>query len=151
MSPTIEKDIVIKRINGIQEELKELLKLAQLPYDEFAEGVGFKLAQYHLHRALAGVFNIGAHILSRVPGGQATQYSEIALKLGEFGIIDKQFAKEKLVPMAKYRNRLVHFYAEITAKELYDILQNDLGDFDTFLRGVKEVLEHPQKFNLEIE
>lgn len=151
MSPAIEKDIVIKRVNGIQEELKELRGLAQLPFEEFSEGVGFKLAQYHLHRALAGVFNIGAHILSRIPGGQATQYSEIALKLGEFGIIEKQFAKEKLVPMAKYRNRLVHFYAEITPKELYDILQNNLGDFDTFLKAVKEVLEHPDTFSLEIE
>lgn len=95
MTPAIEKDVIIKRINGIQGELAELRELARLSFEEFSEGVGFKLAQYHLHRALAGVFNIGAHILSRIPGGQATQYSEIVLRLGEFGIVDKRFAREK--------------------------------------------------------
>ena len=28
-----------------------------------------------------------------------------------------------------------------SAEEIYKILQNDLGDFDTFLAGVKNILE----------
>lgn len=148
---SLEKDVLIKRINGIQNEIKDLEKLGAMPFSEFSDGDGFKLAQYHLHRALEGVFNISSHILSRIPGSQATKYSEIALKLGEFNIIDKEFANSKLVLMAKYRNRLVHFYAEITAEELYGIIQNNLGDFNVFLKAVKEVLEHPEKFGLAIE
>src|SRR3989344_2791460 len=135
----IEKDTVLKRVNGIQIELAELGKLGQLSYENFQKEKGFELGQYHLHRALEGVFNISAHILSRLPGAQATKYAEIAQKLGEFGIIDKNFAATKLTEMAKYRNRLVHFYAEVTPEEIYKLLQNDLGDFDVFLRAVKNV------------
>jgi len=149
--PPIEKDVIVKRTNGIQQELAELKALAKLPFKDFSEGVGFKLAQYHLHRALEGVFNIGAHVLSRIPGGQATQYSEIALKLGEHGILDAAFAKEKLVLMAKYRNRLVHFYAEVTPEEMYGILKNNLGDFEIFLSSIKKVLENPGQFKLTVE
>ena len=151
MSNRLEKDVIVKRINGIQRELSALHRIQEIPFKEFAGGDGFKLAQFHLHRALEGVFNISTHILSRLPGAQATSYAEVARKLGEFGIIDKKFSEENLVKMAKYRNRLVHFYAEITEKEMYDILNNNLGDFDTFLSAVKKVLETPQQFRLSLD
>lgn len=147
----IEKDVILKRTNGIQQELFELRKLGKLRFNEFKKGDGFKLAQYHLHRALEGVFNISSHIISRIPGAQATQYKEIATQLGAFNIIDKKFADTRLVEMAKYRNRLVHFYAEITEKEIYDILRNNLGDFDIFLKAIKNLLINPKKFNLSVE
>ena len=83
-SNAIEKDIILKRINGIQQEIAELQKLSALSFEEFKGGDGYKLAQYHMHRALEGVFKIGSHFLSRIPGGEVTQYREIAEKLGEF-------------------------------------------------------------------
>lgn len=144
----LDKETILKRINGIQEEIKELEKLAKLPFHEFAEGVGFKLSQYHMHRALEGVFHIGSHILSRIPGADAAEYKEIAKKLGEFKIIDKNFSETKLSEMAGYRNRLVHFYAEISSKEIYDIINNNIQDFDIFLEAIKTVLENPQKFGI---
>ena len=147
----LEKDTIVRRVNGIQAELAELQKLGKQTPEDFSKGDGYKLAEYHLHRALEGVFHISAHILSRIPGGQAAEYKEMARKLGEFGIIDTNFANTKLVEMAKYRNRIVHFYAEIKTEELYDIIHDDLGDFDFFLSAVKAVLEDSQRFNLEIE
>lgn len=147
----LEKDTVIKRINGIQAEIAELQKLGAQSLDEFSSDIGYKLAEYHLHHALEGVFHITSHILSRIPGGQATEYAESARKLGEFGIMDKEFVNTKLVKMAKYRNRIVHFYAEITPAEYYDIIKNNLGDFDIFLSAIKQVLEHPERFDLTVK
>ena len=147
----IEKDIIVKRVNGIQAELATLRGFINFSFDDFLKEKGFELGQYHLHRALEGVFNISAHILSRIPGGQATKYREMAQKLGEYRIVDKQFADIVLSQMADYRNRLVHFYAEVTPEEIYKILKNNLGDFDTFLIAVKQVLEHPENFGLKLE
>ena len=147
----IEKDTILKRVNGIQVEIAELEKIGQLSYDNFQKEKGFELGQYHLHRALEGVFNISAHILSRIPGGQATKYKDIARNLGKFNIIDKEFADTRLTKMADYRVRLVHFYAEVTPDEVYKVIREDLGDFETFLTAVKNVLEHPEKFGLTIE
>ena len=147
----LEKDIIIKRVEGIEAEIDDLKKLGEKNLTEFQSGDAWKLAQFHLHRALEGVFNIGSHILSRIPGASASQYKEIAQKLGENKILPADFANNNLVKMAKYRNRLVHFYAQITPKELYQIIHEDLGDFDIFLAAVKEVLTKPDKFNLEAE
>ena len=120
------------------------------PFAEFG-GLEYDASQLRLQRALEGVFSISSHILSRIPGGQASKYSEIALNLGKYKIVDRDFAENTLVKMAKYRNRLVHFYDEITPKEIYDIIQNHLGDFDIFLAAIKKVLEHPENFDLSIE
>ena len=147
----IEKDTVLKRVNGIQIELAALEQLGKLSYEQFQKEKGFELGQYHLHRALEGVFNISAHILSRIPGGQATKYKDMARNLGKFGILDKEFAETQLARMADYRVRLVHFYAEITPEEVYKIIQEDLGDFDIFLGAVKNTLERPEKFDLMVE
>ncbi|HCR36030.1 hypothetical protein A2130_04300 [Candidatus Woesebacteria bacterium GWC2_33_12] len=146
----LEKDIILKRIEGIEGEIKELQLLKNKPFDEFKSGDSWKLAQFHLHRALEGVFNIGNHILSRIPGATATQYKEIAVKLTENKIIPNEFT-EKLVEMAKYRNRIVHFYAQITPEELYKLINDDLGDFDGFLSAIKKVLLNPADFSLEVD
>lgn len=53
--------------------------------------------------------------------------------------------------MAKYRNRLVDFYAKVSPTELYKIIHDDLGDFDVFLTAVKNLLNHPEKFGLLVE
>ena len=70
--------------------------------------------------------------------------------MGEYKMVYKEFAETKLVSMAKYRNRLVHFYAEIEPQELHGILQNDLDDFEAFLSSIKNVLTNPKKFGLRI-
>ncbi|KKT41490.1 hypothetical protein A2W54_04075 [Candidatus Giovannonibacteria bacterium RIFCSPHIGHO2_02_43_13] len=151
MTLPLEKDTIVTRINGIQIEIVELKNLSKQTLENFKTGDGHKLAEYHIHRALEGIFHIGSHILSRIPGGQAAEYKEIARKLGEFGIMDKSYANGALSKMAGYRNRIVHFYAEIIPEELYGIINNDLGDFEIFLKAVKNVLEHPEKFDLTVE
>lgn len=144
---------IIPRIDGITKNVKKLRALGSLTKDEFCDEHRdhFDVAKLRLREALEGVFNIGAHILSRMEGGRVTEYKDIAKKLGEFEVVDKNFAEGALTRMAGYRNRLTHFYAEITPQELFQIIHTDLGDFNTFLKSVKALLEHPEKFGLEIE
>lgn len=147
----LERNTIVPRLNGIAVDLGELRKLAELPVEEFARGPGYKVAYYHIHRALEGVFNIGNHILSRIPGGAgATRYKDIATLLGEHGVVPQEFARGPLQQMAGYRTRLVHFYAEITPKELYAIMRDRLGDIETFLKEIKKVVDHPERFGLTI-
>ncbi|MBI1870913.1 MAG: DUF86 domain-containing protein [Chlamydiae bacterium] len=145
----LEKESLLVRVNGIQGELSELGKLSVIPFKIFSEGDPFKLAQYYLHRALEGIFNISSHILSRLPGGyKGGTYKEMARLLGEKGIVSPEFAKGNLTKIAGYRNRLVHFYAEIMPEELYDILHHHLTDIEIFLKAVKDLMEKPERFGL---
>lgn len=65
-------------------------------------------------------------------------------------IIDKKFADETLTKMADYRNRMIHFYLELTNQEIYAIIRDKLGDFEIFARAIVKLLEKPKKFNLDV-
>ncbi len=149
----LKSQSIIPRMDGITKDLKKLHDLAALSPKDFSnvQYDHYDVAKLRLREALEGVFNIGAHILSRVEGGRATEYREIARKLGEYGIVEKSFADKELSQMAGYRNRLTHLYAEITPNELFDIITKNLGDFETFLSAIKQVLKHPEKFGMTVE
>ncbi|MBI5298689.1 MAG: DUF86 domain-containing protein [Deltaproteobacteria bacterium] len=148
MTPPLAREAILPRIDGIRKNLEKLEGLAKLPLKEFSKGDPFDLAQHHLRLALEGVFHIATHILSRIPGGRATEYKEIALKLGETGIVPKEFAQKALMPMAGMRNILVHNYSDIKPERLHDIIANHRNDIEQFLKYVKVVLENPKKFGL---
>jgi len=148
---TIKSQSIISRLDGIQNDLGKLEDLGKLSFSLFSQEDNFIKAQFYLRRALEGVFHIGSHILSRLPGGRATEYKEVALKLGELGIVDKTFSQTKLKAMAGYRNRLTHFYADITTEEIHGIIKDNLKDFATFLMSVKKLMKNPEKFNLQVE
>lgn len=42
--------------------------------------------------------------------------------------------------MAKFRNRIVLFYDEVDDKEVYRILQDNLEDFNSFMRQIRKFL-----------
>lgn len=152
MSGVLKRQSILPRLDGISRDIERLRKFGEQPFEEFkTNDDNFSLTKFHLRQALEGVFHIGEHILSRINGGRATEYKEIAKKLGEYKVVDLEFAQTKLVQMAGYRNRLTHFYSDITPTEMYEIIKNDLGDIETFMQYVKELLENPRKFNLEIE
>lgn len=146
----LEREAVFPRIDGIAKNLNKLETLGNLEFEEFTNGDPLDLAQHHLRLALEGVFHISAHILSRLPGGRAVEYKEIALKMGELNIVPKNFAKDILVPMAGMRNILVHHYADIDPKKLYDIIKNHRKDIEQFLTYIKIVLQEPEKFKLTL-
>jgi len=43
--------------------------------------------------------------------------------------------------MAGYRNRLIHFYHEVTDKELFLIVNNNVSDMENFVKEIKTFIE----------
>ena len=150
MTQSLEREALLPRMDGIRKNIAKLRELAALPQEQFKIGDPFDLAQHHLRLALEGIFHIGSHILSRLPGGRTVEYREIASKLGELGVVPQEFSERALVPMANLRNLLVHQYADLDPIRIQTVLQIHLGDVETFLSYIRELIEHPEKFGLQI-
>jgi len=134
-----------KNLNLIGEFLEKLRKLSKISRDDFlADERNPAATESFLRRCIEAVFDIGRHVLSKSFAFRSLEYKEIAKELGEKGIVTKKYSVT-LIKMAGYRNRLVHFYKEITANELYDILQNDLGDVEKFLNEMEIFLRKYKK------
>jgi uncharacterized protein YutE (UPF0331/DUF86 family) len=52
----------------------------------------------------------------------------VARELGEVGVTPADVTA-RFVVMARYRNRMVHFYDEVTDRELYELLTTHLDGF----------------------
>jgi len=74
-----------------------------------------------------------------------SEYKEIGPALQQQGVLVEDEART-LRTLAGYRNRLVHFYYEVSDDELYRICAHELGDVeriaDAYRRWVKQ---HPEK------
>ncbi|MBI2346259.1 MAG: DUF86 domain-containing protein [Deltaproteobacteria bacterium] len=151
MTATLEREAIFPRIDGMRKNLKKLGELAQLSIEDFRADDPYALAQHHLRLALEGVFHIGSHILSRLPGGRAVEYKEIAKKLGELGVVPRAFADRALIPMAGMRNILVHQYSDIDPGRLLTTIREHRTDIEEFLRYVKALMEHPERLGLSVE
>lgn len=42
--------------------------------------------------------------------------------------------------MAKFRNRIVHMYFNISDEMIYDIVQNNINDFERFIANIARVI-----------
>src|SRR4030042_1315145 len=148
----LNKEVLQTRISYIEDSLKSLERFKGIPYKEFhINSDNFRIAFYDLHRALEAVMDIGSHILSRIPGSRPSSYKDIPRLLGKNKVIPNNFASNQLIKMAGYRNRMVHFYGEISELELFNIIQEELEDFYTFCAYINKILKDPSKFNLVTE
>jgi uncharacterized protein YutE (UPF0331/DUF86 family) len=81
-------------------------------------------AESCLRRAMEALFDMGRHIAAKGFGQAVTEYKEIAVTLrrDELALLQK---------LAGYRNRLVHFYHDVSEDELYELCASHLGDVET--------------------
>lgn len=97
-------------------------------------------AESYLRRALEALLDLGRHILAKGFAYPATEYKEIAKGLLEKKVLPKEEAA-LLDKMAGYRNRMVHFYHEITPEELYEICRYHLDEIKLLLDKLTEWLK----------
>lgn len=138
--PQIDKKRVLDKIRIIQDCLSKLRILSRLSVDDFTSDFkNFDSAKYNLQIAIEAMIDIGNHIISREGLGTPKTYRDTFEILHKGKIIPKEdLATYKL--MARFRNRIVHFYDEIDDREVFNILQNNLGDFSSFIEHVNKLL-----------
>ena len=138
--------LIEDRLGFIIESLFHLKRLSSLSEEEFLKGDTPAAAESYLRRALEALFDIGRHITAKIAGKGIIEYKEIARALGEKEIVSRQLST-KLIQMAGYRNRLVHFYHTVTERELYKIIQEDIDDIEEFVKEIKDFLNAYRKTN----
>lgn len=97
-----------------------------------------------LRRSLEGLLDLGRHVLAKGFGQVVPDYAAVAAELAARGILPPETAA-KLRLMARYRNRMVHFYDDVTPSELYGILTGERQDVEEVLAALQRWLAaHPE-------
>jgi uncharacterized protein YutE (UPF0331/DUF86 family) len=146
MSPSkISRKVVLDRIAWVDQMLAGIRALPLESRTTFsADSRNIWSAESCLRRALEALFDIGRHVLARGYGLGLSEYREIASKLADCGVLSAE-ESALLSVLAGYRNRLVHFYHEVSIDELYEVCARDLGDLETIRAAlVRWLSAHPE-------
>lgn len=122
MTPsTATKRILVDRLEWIDKMVNDIRSLPLATLDEFTvDSRNAWAAESCLRRSLEALFDIGRHILAKVFGKGVSEYKEIANELQRAGVLSND-QMNLLRTLAGYRNRLVHFYDEVSTEELHGI------------------------------
>jgi uncharacterized protein YutE (UPF0331/DUF86 family) len=127
----------LEYLNRYYLTLKELKNKSR--EDFFKDIILQTSAERCLQLAIESCLNIGNRLISlfqfKVPLRAPESYDDIFNELEKLGVIGHDFC-EKLVRMAKFRNRLVHLYWDIDKEKVYNYILNDLEDFKLFQEKV---------------
>ena len=146
MSPSkIRLKTVAAKAEMIREMLAAIETLPLASEAELSADVRMMAAgESFLRRSLEGLLDLGRHVLSKGFGKVVPDYAAVADGLAAQGILPPESAS-KLRLMARYRNRMVHFYDEILPGELYGILSGKRGDVEEVLTAIQRWLAaHPE-------
>ena len=131
----VNKNKLRQKIAFIEGNLRNLRDIAQVTEDEFmASNLHFHASVRMLQIAVEAMIDAASHIVAAERLGLSKNYAHTFQLLAAAHIIPQDFA-EKAKQMARFRNRAVHLYDDdIDPPEIYNILQNDLADFEEFVR-----------------
>ncbi len=133
----ISKRVVSDRLAWVDKMLNEIHALPLESKSLFMQDTrNVWSAESCLRRALEALFDLGRHIAAKGFGEAVTEYKEIASALNRRNVIssDQLFLMRKL---AGYRNRLVHFYHDVSADELYEICATRLDDVEAMANALR--------------
>jgi uncharacterized protein YutE (UPF0331/DUF86 family) len=144
-SGKINDRVIVQRVQSIKQMREAIRDLPIQDNKEFLENPhNVAAAESYLRRALEALFDIGRHILARKFAYPAAEYKEIANGLFEKKILSRKDA-DLLRQMAGYRNRMVHFYHEISPEELYDICVHHLDEIQLLCSRLASRLRKQEK------
>ena len=152
MTPTTIRAVVVaERIAWVREMIHSVRSLQLSTYDEFmSDPRNVASAESYLRRGIEALLDLGRHILAKGFAAAITEYKDIGLKLTEEGVLSRDHGT-LLRQIAGYRNRMVHFYHEITDKELYQLCTRNLKDIETILESLVGWLrDNPDKLDEQI-
>jgi uncharacterized protein YutE (UPF0331/DUF86 family) len=135
-----DPEIIQDRQSRIREYVRDLRDFARITETEFLANRERQYAVLHaLQLAIEASVEIATHICAADALGSPASYAEAFEMLERAGIVDAALA-EDLRNMARFRNRIVHFYGRVDPAKVYRVLEERLSDFERYLAAIERYL-----------
>ena len=152
MTPSLIRAAVIsERVSWVRKMISLSRALPLETYKTFTEDPrNAGAAESYLRRGIEALLDIGRHILAKGFAVAVSEYKEIGPCLVEQSVLSSEDGL-LLRRIAGYRNRMVHFYSEVTKEELYLLTTQYLTDIDRICDAIVQwIRENPDKIDHDI-
>lgn len=133
----IDLKVVGDRLQIVAEALERLRSLPVEREPFAADWRNAAAADALLRRGIEALFDVARHLLSRGFGLGALEYRQAARACAEKGLVTDPELAARFVEIAGFRNRLTHFYDEVTAEELLAVRAAHLDDLEALAAALR--------------
>lgn len=93
--------------------------------------------RHYLLLAIETLLDLGSHVISSEAYESPPSYADIFRVLADEGVVEDDRA-EDLMAMARFRNVLVHQYADVDEERVLQIFRTKVGELDDFVETLRE-------------
>jgi uncharacterized protein YutE (UPF0331/DUF86 family) len=133
-------EVIRQRLQLLESYVQHLQGYQERTRDEVRSDISLTWAIEHgLQLSIQCVIDVCHYLVADLALGVPATSQEAIELLRDAGVFPATFA-DTLMQMARFRNLLVHVYAQIDIERVYDHLQNHLDDFRQFAQHVLQFL-----------
>ena len=138
MTPSaIDLKIVGDRLGIVEAAVRELRALPAADLATFtSDRRNIWAADALLRRAIEALFDTARHVLAKAHGRGGLEYREVARLASELGLVPPDLA-DPMMKIAGFRNRLAHYYDEVTPAELFAVVSSRLGELTSLVEALR--------------
>lgn len=137
----LDKSKIISKVNFINQSKRKLQELKKIEKHAFLRDfTSFDSSKYNFIVLIEAMIDICNHIISR-QGFEIPSSSADSIKILVKHNILSMKHQGTFIAMVKFRNRIVHLYHDVNNEDVYDILQKNLDDVDSFLIDIIKYIE----------
>ena len=136
-----DKEKINQKLLFMSTSVEKLKKLRDVDKTIFLEDfTKVDSSKYLLQVTIEGMLDIASHLIARNRWGKPVDNKDHFKILSDNNIIDINDVNIYF-NMAKFRNRIVHMYFNINDEMIYDIVQNNLDDFERFISNITKLIK----------
>lgn len=136
-----DQEVIEARIVIIEDNLDKLAQIPQTDFDQFVQDFrNVEAAKHLLQTAIEAMVDICSHLVARlrlqVPGNG----TKLVQALAEANLLPAENVP-KYTKMIRFRNLVVHLYAEVDDRQIYEIMRHNLDDFRLFIADAWRIIQ----------
>jgi uncharacterized protein YutE (UPF0331/DUF86 family) len=137
---TPNNEMIHQRLHLLESYVRQLHSYRQRALAEVLDDIGLAWAIEHgLQLSIQCIIDVCHYLVAILALGTPATSQEAIELLRDAGIFPAAFA-HTLVQMVRFRNILVHVYAQVDVRRVYEHLQNHLDDFGQFAQHILHFL-----------
>ena len=136
----LDRERILAKIDVLDGYLKELREILPASFDEYKKIEKRRACERLLQVSIECIIDICGLMVTGLRLGLPAEEDDLFEKLEQAGIITLQ-RKESLKKMKGFRNILVHEYGEVDDMIVYEVLQNNLNDFEAFKQEILQAIK----------
>ncbi len=137
----MDKQVIEVRLKKLDHTVSRLKRIQQISKDEYVNNQDYQdIAERNFQVAIQTCIDIANYIIAGQNLSVPDEQENVFVVLGKDGVLSEELVK-RIKGMVSFRNILVHNYLYTDPNQVYDILQNQLSDFNSFAKAIVNYLE----------